>query len=154
MVAILATLHVIQEENLVENARLTGLAFEKALAPLVDKYELLQEVRGLGLMIGFEFGKPKSFALKTKFQLLEKARTGLFSQLIVGPLFTRHKILTQVAGDAMNVVKILPPLVIGQKEVDKFSEALDDVLHIAHKGNKLIVDFSSTLLKGALKSKK
>ncbi len=154
MVAVLATLNTITEENLVENARLTGLAFEKALAPLVEKYELLQEVRGLGLMIGFEFGKPKSFALKTKFQLLEKARTGLFSQLIVGPLFTRHKILTQVAGDAMNVVKILPPLVVGQKEVDRFTEALDDVLSIAHKGNRLIFDFSSTLLKGTLKSKK
>ncbi len=153
MVAALATLDVIKEDNLVEKARLSGLAFEKSLAPLIDKYELLKDVRGLGLMIGIEFGKPKSFGLRTKFQLLEKARTGLFSQLIVGPLFSRHHILTQVAGDSMNVVKILPPLIIEQKEVDKFTEALDDVLTIAHKGTKLIVNFSTTLIKGSLKSK-
>jgi len=153
MVAALATLDVIKEDNLVEKARLSGLAFEKSLAPLVDKYELLKEVRGLGLMIGIEFGKPKSLGLRTKFQLLEKARTGLFSQLIVGPLFTKHHILTQVAGDSMNVVKILPPLIIEQTEVDKFTEALDDVLHMAHKGTRLIVNFSTTLIKGSLKSK-
>lgn len=151
MVAALATLAVIDDENLVDRARLTGLAFEKALAPLVDRYELLHEVRGLGLMIGLEFGAPKSRGLRARFRLLEMARTGLFSQLIVGPLFTRHHILTQVAGDEMNVVKLLPPLICGQDEVDAFAEALGDVLASAHKGSSLLREFTATLVKGSLR---
>jgi len=39
---------------------------------------------------------------------MEGARKGLFSRFVVGPLFHRHRILTQVAGDNMNVVKLLP----------------------------------------------
>ena len=50
----------------------------------------------------------------------------------------------------MNVVKLLPPLVIGQEEVDYFAEALDDVLTDAERGSSLIVDFGKSLVKGAL----
>ena len=71
-------------------------------------------------------------------------------QLIVGPLFERHRIITQVAADGMNVVKLLPPLNIGQEEVDYFVEALDDVLARAHKNSGLIVHFGTTLAKAAL----
>jgi adenosylmethionine-8-amino-7-oxononanoate aminotransferase len=83
--------------------------------------------------------------------LLEAARTGLFSQIVVGPLFTRHGILTQVAGDSMNVVKLLPPLIIGQYEVDYFVAALDDVLTDAEKNSSLIVEFGKTLVKGSFR---
>ena len=82
-------------------------------------------------------------------RLLEAAHTGLYSQIIVGPLFTRHRILTQVAADSMNVVKLLPPLTIGKEEVDYFTEALDDVLSDAEKGSSLIFDFGRSLVKGA-----
>ena len=42
-------------------------------------------------------------------------------------MLSKHRILTQVAGHAMDVVKILPPLIIGEKEVDMFVTALDQV---------------------------
>jgi adenosylmethionine-8-amino-7-oxononanoate aminotransferase len=80
---------------------------------------------------------------------LEAAHKGLFSQLIVGPLFRRHGILTQVAGDSMNVVKLLPPLICGQPEVDYFAEALDDVLKDANR-NSLIYEFGKTLALASL----
>ena len=111
----------------------------KGLAPLVERYELFQEVRGKGLMIGLVFGEPSSLRLKSRWKMMEGARKGLFSQLIVGPLFHRHRILTQVAGDNMNVVKLLPPLIAGQEEVDYFVEALDDVLADAHRNSALVV---------------
>lgn len=149
MVAGLATLSVIDDENLVDRARVTGEAFAKALAPLIERHEFLHEVRGLGLMIGLVFGEPTSRAMRAKFKLLEATHKGLFSQLVVGPLFQRHRILTQVAGDSMNVVKLLPPLICGQEEVDFFVEALDDVLEEA-KGNAPLVAFGRTLARASL----
>ena len=151
MVAGLATLQTIDDEDIVDRARLTGEAFDKGLAPLVDKYELFQQVRGLGCMIGLEFGEPTSLRLRSRWKMIEGARKGLFSQLIVVPLFQRHGILTQVAADNVNVVKLLPPLICGQEEVDYFVDALDDVLADAHKSSALLFEFGKTLAKSALR---
>ncbi|HXZ82848.1 MAG TPA: aspartate aminotransferase family protein [Acidimicrobiales bacterium] len=151
MVAALATLATIDDEDLVARARITGDAFDKALAPLIERHETFYSVRGKGLMIGLIFGEPKSFRQRARFRLLEAARTGLFSQVVVGPLFTRHGILTQVAADSMNVVKLLPPLIIGQHEVDYFTAALDDVLTAAERNSSLILEFGRTLVKGSLR---
>lgn len=151
MVAGLAALATIDDENLVDRARMSGDAFEKALAPLVERHAGFQAVRGKGLMIGLVFGPPDTWRQRARYRLLEAAHTGLFSQVIVAPLFTRHRILTQVAADSMNVVKLLPPLVIGQEEVDYFAEALDDVLTETERGSSLLVDFGKTLVKGALR---
>jgi len=149
-VAGLATLQTLEDEKIVERAQATGEALERALAPLVDRYELFKDVRGKGLMIGLEFGEPASLRLKSRWKMLETARKGLFSQLIVGPLFQRHRILTQVAADNVNIVKILPPLICGQQEVDYFVAALDDVLGDAHRNSSLLFEFGKTLAKSAL----
>ncbi|MGA2211364.1 MAG: aspartate aminotransferase family protein [Acidimicrobiales bacterium] len=150
MVAGLATLQTLDDEQIVQRARSTGEAFAAALAPLVDRYEMFSEVRGLGLMIGLEFGEPSSLRLRSRWKMLETARKGLFSQLIVGPLFQRHRILTQVAADNVNIIKLLPPLIVGQAEVDYFAGALDEVLGDAHRNSSLLFEFGKTLAKSAL----
>jgi len=151
MVAGLATLDTFDQEGIVEHARETGEAFERALAPLVERYEMLHAVRGKGLMIGLVFDKPESRALRVRWNALEAVRTALFSQMVVVPLFHRHRILTQVAADNMNVIKLLPPLVAGQREIDYFVAALDDVLRDAHRGSGLLMEFGTTMAKSALR---
>jgi ornithine--oxo-acid transaminase len=135
----------------VERAAETGRAFEVALQPLRERYEMVHDVRGLGLMIGIEFGAPESPALRRRFNTMERLRKAMFAQLIVVPLFHRHRILTQVAADNVNIVKLLPPLIAGQEEVDYFVAALDDVLADAHHGSGLIFEFGRTMAKGALR---
>ncbi|HEX4494004.1 MAG TPA: aminotransferase class III-fold pyridoxal phosphate-dependent enzyme [Acidimicrobiia bacterium] len=151
MVAGLATLAAFDDEHIVARAAQTGAAFETALKPLQDRYEMLADVRGLGLMIGLEFAAPQSAALRRRFNTMERLRKALFAQLVVVPLFHRHRILTQVAADNVNIVKLLPPLIAGQEEVDYFVNALDDVLADAHRGSGLIVEFGRTMAKGALR---
>ncbi|HLH46217.1 MAG TPA: aspartate aminotransferase family protein [Acidimicrobiales bacterium] len=151
MVAGLATLAAFDDEDIVDRARRTGEHFAKALQPLVDRYELLQEVRGKGLMIGLEFGAPASRRLRVGWNALERVRPGLFSQLVVVPLFQRHRILTQVAADNINVIKLLPPLVAGDEEVERFVDAFVDVLDDAHAGSGFYVDFGRTMARGALR---
>ncbi len=154
MVAGLATLSAFEDERIVERAQATGEAFRAALAPLVERYEMFHEVRGKGLMIGLQFGAPKSKALRRRFNALEHLRPAIFSQMMVVPLFHRHRILTQVAADNVNIVKLLPPLICGQEEVDYFVSALDDVLGAAHEDSGLLVEFGKTMTKGALRMAK
>jgi acetylornithine/succinyldiaminopimelate/putrescine aminotransferase len=151
MIAGLATLQAIDEEYIVERARHTGELFMKSLAPLVEKHELLHEVRGKGLMIGLVFGEPTSRGSRMRFKAVESMRTALFAQMIVVPLFHRHGILTQVAADNVNIVKLLPPLIAGEEEVEYFTAALDDVLTRAAKGSGLL-SFGRTMAKGSLRS--
>jgi ornithine--oxo-acid transaminase len=147
----LATLATFDEEDIVRRSFQSGLAFEAALAPLVERYEMFHEVRGKGLMIGLQFGSPQSKALRRRFNTLEHLRPAIFSQMMVVPLFHRHRILTQVAADNVNIIKLLPPLVCGQEEIDYFVDALDDVLEDAHSGSGLLFEFGRTMAKGALR---
>jgi acetylornithine/succinyldiaminopimelate/putrescine aminotransferase len=150
MVAGLATLQAFDDEDILDRVQRTGKAFTKALGPLVERYEFLHEVRGRGLMIGLVFGEPSSPGLRRRFRMIEAIRPALFSQMIVVPLFHRHRILTQVAADNMNVVKLLPPLIAGDDEVELFADALDDVLASAQKGSSLIFEFGKTMARGTL----
>jgi len=150
MAAGLAALQVVEDEQLVANAERIGGLLRDRLAERVERYELMTEVRGRGLMIAFEFGKPSSLKLKAGWNTLQAARHGLFAQMVVVPLFQRHRILTQVSGDHIDVIKLLPPLNITEVEVDRFIEGFDDVMRDAHRGTGLMWDFGRTLVKQAM----
>ena len=151
MTAGLATLAVIDDEHLTENAERTGEALMAALAEMTGSYEMLGEVRGRGLMIGLEFCKPRSLKLRTGWNMLQAARHGLFAQMIVVFLFQRHRILTQVAADHDEVIKLLPALTIGETEVKLFCDAFADVMDDASRGSGLMWDFGRSLIKQAVK---
>jgi ornithine--oxo-acid transaminase len=133
MAAALATLRVLEEEGLVDRAAEIGEHLSNGLQDLAGRYELLQEVRGLGLMIGMQFGEPNSLTLKAGWKLLHKMNQDLFCQMITMPLLEKHNILTQVAGHGLDTVKILPPLVIDKADADHFLEAMESVLKVAHR---------------------
>jgi ornithine--oxo-acid transaminase len=153
MAAGLAALDVIAGERLVENAAVLGEQLIADLRGLVGKHEFLAEVRGKGMMIALEFSAPRSFSLKTAWSLLEKANKGLFSQMIVIPLFRDHHILTQVAGHGMNVVKLLPPLVIDDRDRQRIVGAFDKVIADCHRVPGAVWDLATTLAGQALKAK-
>ncbi|HZO49941.1 MAG TPA: aspartate aminotransferase family protein [Gaiellaceae bacterium] len=140
MVAGLATLEELDTQGLVErSARLGELLLERT-RPLVERFDVVKEVRGLGLMWAIEFQEPDKG--RRSFRLLERVQPGLFSQLVVVPLFRDHRILSQVAGHNMNVIKILPPLVLDESDVDWFVEALESVLERARGIPREMVGFA------------
>jgi ornithine--oxo-acid transaminase len=125
MVAGLATLTELDEQGLVErSARLGELLLERT-RPLLE-HDVVRDVRGLGLMWAIEFGEPSRG--RTTWRVLERMQPAIFSQLVVVPLFTEHRILSQVAGHNLNVVKGLPPLVLSEDDVEWFARALEAVL--------------------------
>ena len=149
MAAGLAVLSVMADEGVVENARTVGQLLKSRLSALVDRYELLSDVRGRGLMIGIEFGRPTSLKLRSRWTMLQAARKGLFAQMVVVPLLQKHRILTQVSGDHLEVIKLIPPLIINERDVDRFVTAFTAVMDDAHNGG-LMWDFGKTLVKQAI----
>jgi len=80
-------------------------------------------------MFGIDFARPKEgVKLKMAWDMLHKLNFGVFGQIIVLPLLHKHKILTQVAGYHVEVIKFLPPMTITREDVDWFLSAMDDVL--------------------------
>ncbi|MDX6486926.1 MAG: ornithine--oxo-acid transaminase, partial [Gaiellaceae bacterium] len=122
MAAGLATLHELHEQDLVANSARLGAKLLELTRPFVDEIEVVTEVRGLGLMWAIEFGEPKSG--KLSWRMIEKMQPGLFAQLVVGPLFSEHRILSQVAAHRLAVIKILPPLVVTDDDIEFFVDAL------------------------------
>lgn len=114
-----ATLDVIRDEGLVDNARIRGEQLQQGLTQLQDKYAAIGDVRGLGLMQGIEFvdadGSPDAATASAVQQTT-----------------TRHGLLCLTCGPAGNVVRLIPALVVSADEIDlglhRFGAALADVL--------------------------
>lgn len=100
--ASIAAIEVIQSENLVEKAEKDGKYFRKKLEEFQEKYRIIREVRGKGLMIGVEM----------RFPVKDIIFNGL-----------KHGALLLYAG--RNVLRFLPPLVISRDQIDKAVEILD-----------------------------
>jgi ornithine--oxo-acid transaminase len=132
MAAGLATLHELRERRLVEESARLGERLLELTRPLVDEFEVVRAVRGLGLAWAIEFGEPEGGGSRT-YRLIERAQQGLFAQLVVVPLFTKHRILTQVAGHDMAVIRILPPLVLTNGDVEEFADALRTTIKAAQR---------------------
>ncbi|MDO9167667.1 MAG: aspartate aminotransferase family protein [Methylobacter sp.] len=154
MAAGLATLHVMEEEKLVENSMKVGTDIIDSLNAMAGKYEFMKEARGKGMMIAIEFQSPKSLRLKAAWAMLEAANKGLFCQMITIPLFKEHHILTQVAGHGMNVVKLLPPLTLTQKDRDTIVNSFDKAIADTHQIPGSIWELGKNLAAHALKGKK
>jgi len=150
----LAALEVIDDEKLIENSAKLGALLMGKVDALRAKHSFIKEARGKGLMIGIEFHEPQEFKLKMAWKLLHKIDKVLFAQMVVTQLLSKHRILTQVAGHAMDVMKILPPLIIGEKEVDMFVNALDDVLTECRKFPGPMWELGNNFVKAALGSRR
>ena len=126
--AALASLTVIEQEGLVARAAELGDLLMSLTRPLIDRFEIVRDIRGLGLMWGIELGPPAGRAARRLWESIERRQPGLFAQMVTVPLFHDHRILTQVAGHHMNVIKALPPLITPESEIRRFASALEDVL--------------------------
>jgi ornithine--oxo-acid transaminase len=153
MAAGIATLDVIESERLIQNAARTGERLLKSFDAMAQRYELVKNVRGKGLMIGIEFGPPRSFALKASWNALEMVNRGLFCQLIVIPLFKDHKILSQVAGHDIHTIKLLPPLIINDADCDWIERAFDAVIAEAHRVPGAVWSLGKTLVDNAVRAR-
>jgi ornithine--oxo-acid transaminase len=135
MAAGLATLRELDDAKLVGRSEQLGRRLLELTRPLVEVHDSVQDVRGLGLMWAIEFGEPASGSLA--WRVMERLQAGLFAQLVVLPLFTEHRILSQVAGHDLAVLKGLPPLVVSEQDLEEFAAALDDAISKAARPRRV-----------------
>ncbi len=150
MAAGLAALQVLDEERLVENASVMGGKLLTGLENLKGRHPMISEVRGRGLMIGIEFAPPSAAGIRLAWSAAEAAQKGLFAQLVVMSLLADHRILTQVGGPGVNIIKLLPPLIIGDEEVEVIIRAFDEVMSDAARLRGRVWGQSTKLIKQAL----
>lgn len=150
MAAGLATLHIMDEERLVERSAVMGKKLLDGLLALKERYDMIEDVRGKGLMIGIEFRAPRSLTLKAAWTAAEAAEKGMFAQLVVMALMQDHRILVQVGGPGVSIIKLLPPLIIGDDEVARILSAFDQVMtEAAHVSGRVWAQ-SKDLIRHAL----
>jgi 4-aminobutyrate aminotransferase-like enzyme len=113
-VAARATIQFIEEENLLENAHTVGKYFREKLDGLKEKYTLIGDVRGMGLMQGIELVKDRTTkepAPEAATQLMERTRA---NGLLIGK-----------GGLYGNVMRLAPMLNIAKPDVDEAIKLLD-----------------------------
>lgn len=150
MAAGLATLSVIEDERLIERARLRGAELLADFEEIQTRHEMLIDVRGKGLMIGLEFGCPDSLKMKIAWRMLDQLEKGLFCQMLIMPLFARHRVIAQVAGHRMPVIKLLPPYVISDEDRVWIRDAFDAVLADCRSVRSSVLPMMRDLAAGAM----
>jgi ornithine--oxo-acid transaminase len=144
--AALATLRVLDREDLVARSERMGALLLELTTPLVERYEVVRDVRGVGLMWAIELGPPAGRVGRSLWDAVERRQAGLFSQLITVPLFHKHKILCQVAGHGMNTIKALPALTIEEEEIRRFAAALEETISAAGRYPSALARFGARML--------
>jgi 4-aminobutyrate aminotransferase-like enzyme len=119
MAAANAAIQVLEEEHLLERATKMGAIITRGLRELQDRYELIGDIRGPGLMIGVELVKNRT----TKEPAREETSQFVKEGLKRGVIFGESKYL-----GLGNIVKIKPPLVISEDQVNKTLEVFEDIL--------------------------
>ncbi|HTY78185.1 MAG TPA: aspartate aminotransferase family protein [Candidatus Bathyarchaeia archaeon] len=128
----LATLDVLEDERLGERAHQAGQHLRDRLRQRLGSYEMVQEVRGAGLLCGVEFQAPRSLARRLSFEAFTKIHPGMFGQMLVMRLFRDENILTQICGNDFLVLKVAPPLIVTSGQIEEFVEALGVVVERMH----------------------
>jgi ornithine--oxo-acid transaminase len=128
----LATLQVLEDEGLARQAERLGHYIRERLRSRLASYEMVKEVRGVGLMSGIEFAAPQQLRLRIAFEAFKKIHAGMFGQMIVMRLFRDKNILTQICGNNFMVLKVAPPLVVNERQCDEFVAAVGEVVEAIH----------------------
>jgi len=132
MRAALATLAVLEHENLGRRASQAGESLHSRLTDALREYEMVHAIRGEGLLLGIEFTAPKSLRLRVPFEAFLRIHPAMFGQIVVMRLFRDHGILTQICGNNFMVLKVAPPLVVTDAQIDEFVSAISIVVELAH----------------------
>jgi ornithine--oxo-acid transaminase len=131
----LATLDVLEDEQLGPRAARLGQQLRQQLTETLAHYQMFREIRGLGLLNGIEFTAPTTLSLRLPFAAFRAIHPGMFGQVVVMRLFKRERILSQVCGNHFMVLKANPPLVGSEEHIASFIASLDRVVNDIHSSN-------------------
>ena len=127
----LATLDVLLREQLGLRALILGHQFRAKLKEALAPFEIVKEVRGMGMLSGIEFQPPRKLALRALYEAFHRIHPAMFGQVMVMRMFRVKNILTQICGNNFMVLKAAPPLVVTAEQLNEFVEAIRSVVKLA-----------------------
>jgi ornithine--oxo-acid transaminase len=122
----------LESERLGARALFLGEYLRQRLQNVLSGYEMVKEVRGLGLFCGVEFQAPRRWTLRASYETFRRIHPGMFGQMLVMNLFRDKGILTQMCGNNFQVLKVAPPLVVKDGQIDEFVSKLREVVESIH----------------------
>jgi ornithine--oxo-acid transaminase len=128
----LATLDVLEQENLGARAIELGDQLRGLLNDALAPYEMFAGTRGLGLLSGIEFRLPAKLGLRLSFEAFRTIHPAMFGQMLVMRFFRQEKILTQMCGNDFMVLKSAPPLVANDDQIRSFADSARHVVSDIH----------------------
>jgi ornithine--oxo-acid transaminase len=130
----LATLEVLETERLGERATRLGQQLRDMLAARLADYEMIGDIRGIGMLTAIEFRAPKRLRLRIPFEAFKRIHPAMFGQVLVMHLFRDKGVLTQICGNNFMALKIAPPLIVTDDQLQQFVGALGDIVELMHSG--------------------
>ncbi len=131
----LATLEVLESENLGPRAVRMGDALRQRLRVELSGFEMIKDIRGMGMLSGIEFQTPSRLSLRIPFESFQRIHPGMFGQMVVMRMFKEEGILTQICGNNFMVLKVAPPLVIEEIQLDQFVGSIKRVVELIHSSS-------------------
>jgi ornithine--oxo-acid transaminase len=136
----IATIEVLLQEGLIERANSVGMELRYRLREALEPYEMVKDVRGEGMLTGIEFQAPRSLSMRMSFEAFKAVHPGLFGQILVMRLFKDKDILTQICGNNFMVLKVAPPLIVSEAQLDHCVESIRSVVETVHSSKVFWVD--------------
>ncbi len=133
----IATLDVLEDERLGERARSLGISLRHRMRTALSRFEMVRDIRGVGLLCGIEFQPPKALGLRLSFEAASRIHPALFGQMLVTRLFTAERLLTQICGNNFMVLKAAPPLVVSEDQVEAFVAGLARTVELIHSSRSV-----------------
>jgi ornithine--oxo-acid transaminase len=98
----------------------------------LSRYDMVKEIRGLGMMSAIEFRAPSKFRFKLLFEAFSRIHRAMFGQVLVMRLFRDQAIFSQICGNNFMVLKVAPALMIEESQLDEFTDATESVVDLMH----------------------
>ena len=126
--AALATLEEITVNDLPAAAAEKGTYLLRRLREIAEGFQVVEDVRGLGLLVGIEFSGLKGFFNHSTDHSGDKIFNELLGAWVASDLLKMHRILTAYTLNNPNVIRVEPPLTVSNEEINRFCEAFEDTL--------------------------
>ncbi|MCB9685331.1 MAG: aspartate aminotransferase family protein [Alphaproteobacteria bacterium] len=128
MAAALATLETMIEMDAPAEAKWKGEMLMNGLNDIASRYDCIDRVIGKGLMVTIYFKESANPTLLAQQKALSAADSGAFAAAVHVDLFKRQKIVAQIPGPGVNALKVLPPVICTEDDLNYFLGSFEDTI--------------------------
>jgi ornithine--oxo-acid transaminase len=128
----LAVLDALEAEDAGLHSAVLGSYTRRQLRERLAGFEMVSEIRGEGLFTGIAFRPPRTLTLRLAYEAFTKIHPAMFGQVLVMRLFRDYGVLAQICGNNFTVLKLVPPLIVTQQQIDEAIAAVHEVVKLAH----------------------